>query len=94
LTRYYALALWVEVVPENRAWTQSYAGWLETLLGEHMDKDGAEILRILEDCDKYIDALYEAAEWCYKVKKDAIEAELFIQRTKDMWNDLHEAWEV
>jgi hypothetical protein len=59
-----------------------------------MDKDGAEILRILEDNGEYVDALYDGAEWCYKTHKDAIESELFIQRLKDMWNDLHEAMEV
>ena len=59
-----------------------------------MDKDGAEILRILEDRDDFTDVLFDAAEWSYKQGKDAIEAELFMKRVKDMWNDLYEAMEL
>jgi hypothetical protein len=59
-----------------------------------MDKDGAEILRILEDCGLYSEALNQAEEWCYRTHKDMGPTELFIQRVKDMWNDLHEAMEL
>ena len=49
-------------------------------------KDKAEVRRILEDCDEYVEALYEAAEWCYRTHKEAHEAEEFIEAVKGVWN--------
>lgn len=55
-----------------------------------MDKDQAEILRIMEDNDKYIDAIYEAAEWCYRSGKNTAEGEAFIAAVKKEWEGIHD----
>lgn len=48
-------------------------------------RDRAEIQRILEDEANYVDALFQAAEWCYKEHKDVHEAEEFIEAVKKEW---------
>lgn len=57
-------------------------------------KDRAEILRILEDNGSLVDAIFEAAEWCYREKKEFHDTEAFIEALKDAWDDVHSAKEL
>jgi hypothetical protein len=54
-----------------------------------MDRDTVEIMRILEDADDFVSALYEGAEWCYREKKETHESERFIAALKARWKEIH-----
>ena len=55
-----------------------------------MDRDSVEIMRILEDADDFVSALYQGAEWSYREKKEPHEAERFIAALKLEWRTVHE----
>ena len=54
-----------------------------------MDRDSVEIMRILEDADDFVSALYQGAEWSYREKKEPHEAERFIAALQAKWKEVH-----